>query len=128
MKCTKKCRKCGEFGHIEKWCYSSEGGCLFIGDLPPSFTEDDVRNLVEDHGGEVTTVRTGLDKFGARWALVHMETKESGVKVIKELDEMELKGREIFVKWRDDGVWICPDPTCQARNFLVLPLTGSRLV
>ena len=44
------------------------------------------------------------------------------------LDEMEVKGREIFVKWRDDGVWICPDPTCQARNFLVLPLTGSRLV
>ena len=44
------------------------------------------------------------------------------------LDEMEVKGREIFVKWRDDGVWICPDPTCQTRNFLVLPLTGSRLV
>ena len=75
MKCTKKCRKCGEFGHIEKWCYSSEGGCLFIGDLPPSFTEDDVRNLVEEHGGEVATVRTGLDKFGSRWALVNMETK-----------------------------------------------------
>ena len=45
-----------------------------MGDLPPSFTEDDVRNLVEDHGGEVATVRMGLDKFGA---LVHMETKES---------------------------------------------------
>ena len=89
-----------------------------MGDLPPSFTEDDVRNLVEDHGGEVTTVRTGLDKFGARWALVHMETKESGVKVIKEMDEMELKGREIFVKWRDDGMWTCPDPSCGNKNFL----------
>ena len=44
------------------------------------------------------------------------------------LDEMEVKGREIFVKWRDDGVWICPDPTCQTRNFLVLLLTRSRLV
>ena len=99
-----------------------------MGDLPPSFTEEDVRNLVEDHGGEVATIKTGADRFGATWALVYMETKESGAKVIKEMDEMELKGREIFVKWRDDGVWICPDPTCQTRNFLVLPLIGSRLV
>ena len=80
-----------------------------------SFTEDDLRNLVEDHGGEVATVRMGLDKFGA---LVHMETKESGVKVIKEMDEMELKGREIFVKWRDDGMWTCPDPSCGYKIFL----------
>ena len=27
-------------------------------DLPPSSTEEDVRNLVEEHGSEVTTVRT----------------------------------------------------------------------
>ena len=25
--------------------------------------------------------------------------------------------RDIFVKWRDDGVWICPDPTCQSLNL-----------
>ena len=30
---------------------------------------------MEEHGGEVATVRTGLDKFGSRWALVNMETK-----------------------------------------------------
>ena len=40
---------------------------------------------------------------------------------------MEVKGREIFVKWRDDGVWLCPDPTCQARNFLVSLIFGDRL-
>ena len=89
-----------------------------MGDLPPSFTEEDVRNLVEDHGGEVATIKTGADRFGATWALVHMETKESGAKVIKEMDEMELKGREIFVKWRDDGMWTCPDPSCRYKNFL----------
>ena len=33
-------------------------------DLPPSSTEEDVRNLVEEHGSEVTTVRTGPGPHG----------------------------------------------------------------
>ena len=44
---------------------------------------------------------------------------EIKVFISRDLDEFEVKGRDIFVKWRDDGVWICPDPTCQMRNFLV---------
>merc|ERR1712029_610836 len=114
----KKCRKCGEIGHVEKYCLTTDGGCLYIGDLPPSFTDEEVRSLVEEHGGLVVNVRTGLDKFGSRWALLNMETKESGAKVIKNMDELEVKGREIWVKWRDDGTWTCPDPSCRARNFL----------
>ena len=82
-------------------------------------------------------MKTGTDKFSSRWALVNLEKKEDGQKLIRwdsnklltlgtlhivsrELDEFEVKGRDIFVKWRDDGVWICPDPTCQMRNFLVI--------
>ena len=118
VKCTKRCRKCKQIGHIEKYCYSTEGGCLYLGDLPPSYEDEDVKTLVETHGGEVVTVKTGLDKFGSRWALVNLETKEGGEKVIKALDEQEVKGREIFVKWRDDGMWTCPDPSCGAKNFM----------
>ena len=85
IKCTKKCRKCGEIGHVEKYCLTTDGGCLYIGDLPPSFTDEEVRALVEEHGGLVVNVRTGLDKFGSRWALLNMETKESGAKVLRSI-------------------------------------------
>ena len=44
--------------------------------------------------------------------------KEGGTKAIKMLDEQEVKGREIFVKWKDDGMWTCPDPSCGNKNFL----------
>ena len=118
IKCTKKCRKCGEVGHVEKYCLTTEGGCLFIGDLPPSYTEEDVKTLVEENGGLAVNVRSGLDKFGSRWALVNMETKAGGEAVIRGLDEMEVKGREIFVKWKDSGMWTCPDPSCGSKNFL----------
>ena len=97
IKCTKKCRKCGEVGHVEKYCLTTEGGCLFIGDLPPSYTEEDVKTLVEENGGLAVNVRSGLDKFGSRWALVNMETKAGGEAVIRGLDEMEVKGREIYM-------------------------------
>ena len=47
MRSTKVCKKCGKIGHIEKYCLTTEGGCVFIGDLPPSFTEEEIRDLVE---------------------------------------------------------------------------------
>ena len=28
-----------------------------------------------------------------------------------------MKGREITVKWKEEGMWICPDPTCAKSNF-----------
>ena len=118
LKSSKKCRKCGEIGHIEKYCLTTDGGCIFIGDLPPSYTEEDVKTLVEDSGGLVVNVRSGMDKLGSRWALVNMETREGGETVIKALDEVEVKGREIYVKWRDSGMWTCPDPSCGQKNFL----------
>ena len=73
IKCTKKCRKCGEVGHVKKYCLTTEDDCLFIGDLPPSYTEEDVKILVEVNGGLPVNVRSGLDKFESRWALVNMK-------------------------------------------------------
>ena len=117
MRNMKKCRKCKEIGHVEKHCMTTEGGCLFIRDLPPSYTEAEVRLLVEQHGGKPVNLKVGVDRFGSGWALVNMDTKEGGEEVIRSLDEVEVKGREVFVKWRDDGMWACPDPSCGARNF-----------
>ena len=120
MKSSKVCRKCGLIGHVEKYCLTTEGGCVYIGDLPPSFTEEEITALVETETQvKIVHIKSGTDKYTSKWALVNLEKKEDGEKLIRGLDEMEVKGREIFVKWRDDGVWICPDPTCQARNFLV---------
>lgn len=72
IKYTKKCREV-EVGHVEKYCIATEDDCLFIGDLPPSHTEEDVKILVKVNGGLPVNVRSGLDKFGSRWALVNME-------------------------------------------------------
>ena len=51
VRCTKICRKCGKIGHVEKYCLTTEGGCVFMGDLPPSYTEEEIRALVETETG-----------------------------------------------------------------------------
>ena len=29
----------------------------------------------------------------------------------------EVKGREITVKWKEEGMWTCKDPSCGKSNF-----------
>ena len=29
----------------------------------------------------------------------------------------QVKGREITVKWKEEGMWTCPDPACAKSNF-----------
>ena len=112
-----KCFKCGVPGHLEKYCWSSEGGTVFMGDLPPSVTEDWIRKLVVDFGS-FSHIRIGSNiKDGGKWAMLSMETRAGGEAVIEGLHLKEVKGREIIVKWKEEGMWTCPDPTCAKSNF-----------
>jgi hypothetical protein len=70
-------------------------------------------------------------KDGGKWAMLSMESKAAGEAVIGELhlrsllltllsvleQLREVKGREITVKWKEEGMWTCPDPTCAKSNF-----------
>ena len=85
-----------------------------------------MKTLVEENGGSAVNVRSGLDKFGSRWALVNMETKAGGEAVIRGLDEMEIKGREIFVngKTRECGFALIP----VAEQRISLEMTTATVV
>ena len=64
----------------------------------------------------LTQVGTNI-KDGGRWAMVGVATREQGEAIIKALHLLEVKGREITVKWKEEGMWACPDPTCGKSNF-----------
>lgn len=112
------CHKCGKPGHGEKSCWwNTAGGTLYIGDLPPSTTEDWVREVVGELG-EFSYLRLGTNvKDGGKWAMVAMGSREGGQSVIAGLHLKEIKGREITVKWKEEGMWTCPDPACGKSNF-----------
>ena len=90
-------------GHVEKWCYSTEGGTVYMGDLPPSMTEEQVKEMVEEFG-KFEHMRIGSNYDGGKWAMLNMVDKEQGQSVIDGLHMFELKGREIIVKWKEEGL------------------------
>ena len=87
-----------------------------MGDLPPSITEEQIREMVQPLG-LVENMKVGTCMDGGKWALLNMEDKEGGENVIKGLHMMEMKGREITVKWKEEGMWMCADPSCKKMNF-----------
>ena len=87
-----------------------------MGDLPPSTTEEQVKEMVEEFG-QFENMKVGTNMDGAKWAVLNMLDKEGGENVIRGLHMTELKGREIVVKWKEEGMWTCADPTCRKMNF-----------
>ena len=53
---------------------------------------------------------------GGKWAFVNLEKRETGEAAIKELHDFSMKGREIMVKWAEEGMWTCRDPVCNKKN------------
>ena len=49
--------------------------------------------------------------------MLNMRDKEEGQKIIDGLHMFQLKGRELTVKWKEEGMWTCRDPSCRKRNF-----------
>merc|ERR1719318_1603645 len=69
-----------------------------MGDLPPSTSEDAVRELLAGCGGaQVTYVKVGSSGDGGKYAFVSCEDKEAGEAIINSLSDTEVKGRPITV-------------------------------
>ena len=84
------------------------GTSLFVGNLPYSTTEADLRELLA-RAGTVTALRlvTDLDTNRSRgYAFVEMATADEAARAIKELNGFNLNGRSIVVneaRSRGDG-------------------------
>jgi len=74
--------------------------CLFVGNLPYSTTEGEIRALFEGGGGKVTSVRVVTDFDTGRskgHAFVEMATDAEAEKAIKDLSDTMLNQRKIVV-------------------------------
>lgn len=76
------------------------GTRLFVGNIPYTTTEQDLRELFGRSGGQVASARviTDLDTGRSRgYAFIEMASPEEAEKVIRELNNFNLNGRTIVV-------------------------------
>jgi len=76
------------------------GTKLFLGNLPYSTTEQDLRELIGRSGAKVTSVRlvTDLDTGRSRGhAFVEVSTTEEAERAVRDLDGFDLNGRTLVV-------------------------------
>ena len=72
---------------------------IYVGNLPFTATEEEIRQLFEQYG-DVTTVNLITDRETGRprgFGFVEMENDEEAEAAIKALDQMELGGRNLNV-------------------------------
>ena len=72
---------------------------IYVGNLPYSITEDELRNAFSAHG-EVSSVNVITDKFSGQakgFAFVEMPDNASADAAIKSLNETSMGGRNIKV-------------------------------
>ncbi|OQY53950.1 MAG: RNA-binding protein [Candidatus Parabeggiatoa sp. nov. 2] len=72
---------------------------IYVGNLPYSVTEDDLRDIFAEHG-EVSTVNVITDKFSGQskgFGFVEMPTQSEAEEAIKATNLSELKGRNLKV-------------------------------
>jgi RNA recognition motif-containing protein len=73
---------------------------LFVGNIPYSTSEQDLRDLFGRAGGKVASVRviTDLDTGRSKgYAFIEMASAEDAQKAIEELNSFNLNGRSIVV-------------------------------
>ena len=72
---------------------------LYVGNLPFSATEDEIRSLFDDHGGAVD-LHIPLDRETGRprgFAFVTLSTREHGEAAIGSLDGKDMDGRALRI-------------------------------
>ena len=71
---------------------------LFVGNLPLSYSEDDLKELFAEY--DVTSVKLILDRETQKsrgFGFVEFNSKEDGQKAIDELNEKDCDGRAVIV-------------------------------
>ena len=80
---------------------------IYVGNLPYSVSEDDLKQLFEEHG-EVSSVKIINDRYTMRskgFGFVEMPNEEEAQTAIKEMNAKEIESRNIIVnkaRSRDD--------------------------
>ena len=73
---------------------------LFVGNIPYSTSEEELRDLFGRSGGKVASVRIITDFDTGRskgYAFVEMSTSDEAQKAVQELNNFSLNGRSIVV-------------------------------
>lgn len=75
------------------------GTKLYVGNLPFDITEDDIRNMLSEHG-QVNEIAVVMDKITGRargFAFATMNSQEAASAAILALNGKDLKGRALTV-------------------------------
>ena len=73
---------------------------IYIGNLPYSLTDEDIKNLIEEKGIKVLEVKLISDKNTGRakgFGFAEFETKELAQQAIDVLNDLEISGRHLKV-------------------------------
>lgn len=72
---------------------------IYIGNLPYSISEDELRDLFASHG-EVSSANIIIDKDSGRskgFGFIEMPNKDQGESAIKAINETDVQGRNVRV-------------------------------
>jgi RNA recognition motif-containing protein len=81
------------------------GKKLFVGNLPWSVSEDDLRRWIVDQGYDVEKVEVLRERDTDRsrgFGFLHFATDEAAAEVLGELNDVELEGRQIHLEVATD--------------------------
>ena len=72
---------------------------LYVGSLHYKVSEEELKELFKEYG-EVTSVKIIIDKYSGKskgFGFVEMPNEAEAIKAIKELNDLEVQGRNIIV-------------------------------
>ncbi len=72
---------------------------IYVGNLPYSVTEQDLRELFESHG-EVSSANVIIDKFTKRskgFGFIEMPSQDEAMEAIDKINDQEFQGRNLKV-------------------------------
>lgn len=73
---------------------------LYVGNLPPTFTDEDLRDLFSEFGEQIKSAKMILDRETGRskgFGFVELDSKETGMEAIKKLDKKTVGTKPIIV-------------------------------